>query len=209
MVLDPRWKWFYFVKHWSHRPNWIRKAKSSVLALWNDEYLPTVPNSNLDPSFFLLATTIHGLEGRSPNGLTAYYTDFDMPTAMDEYQLYINEARVSPGCFSVDNDPLFWWLHPVQQKHFPTLAKMALDLLSIPAISANTERLFSLAKYTTSQLRNRIEDSTLHVLMCLRNWNRSPLLKHLEMVPAEAEEQAEEQAEEHAEEEEVIMVDEA
>ena len=165
VVMDPRWKWSYFTKYWSARPDWIQKARTAVLNLWKNEYLARAINLNLDldsssaTAFMIEADP--GMGVRPRNGLAVYYNDFDLPTALDEYELYIAEARVSPDCLPVDNDPLSWWLDPVQQKHFPTLQKMALDLLSIPAMSADTDRLFSLAKLTNTQIRNRIQDSTL------------------------------------------------
>ena len=209
--MDPRWKWSYFTKYWSARPDWIQKARTAVLNLWKNEYLARAINLNLDldsssaTAFMIEADP--GMGVRPRNGLAVYYNDFDLPTALDEYELYIAEARVSPDCLPVDKDPLSWWLDPVQQKHFPTLQKMALYLLSIPAMSADTERLFSLAKLTNTQIRNRMQDSTLQLLMCLRSWNRSPLLEHLGAVPADegVEREAEEGvegAEEGVEEEE-------
>jgi hypothetical protein len=37
---------------------------------------------------------------------------------------------------------LAWWLEETQQKNDPSLSKMAVDILSIPAMSAEPERLF-------------------------------------------------------------------
>ena len=40
-------------------------------------------------------------------------------------------------------DPRCWWLEENQQKVYPNLSKMAQDMISIPAMSAEPERLFS------------------------------------------------------------------
>src|SRR6266536_3909 len=63
-----------------------------------------------------------------------------------------------------------WWLEPTQQKNFPNLSKMALDILSIPTMSADPERLFSGAKITVSDRRNRLGIYTLEALECLKSW---------------------------------------
>ncbi len=47
---------------------------------------------------------------------------------------------------------------------------MALDILSIPAMSADPERLFSGAKITVSDRRNRLGIYTLEALECLKSW---------------------------------------
>jgi hypothetical protein len=47
---------------------------------------------------------------------------------------------------------------------------MALDILSIPAISAEPERLFSGAKITISDRRNRLTIDTIQALQCLKSW---------------------------------------
>jgi hypothetical protein len=47
---------------------------------------------------------------------------------------------------------------------------MALDYLSIPSISAEPERLFSYAKITITNYRNRLGSDTIKVLECLRSW---------------------------------------
>ena len=47
---------------------------------------------------------------------------------------------------------------------------MALDILSIPAMSADLERLVSGAKITISDRRNRLGIMTIQALECLKSW---------------------------------------
>jgi hAT family C-terminal dimerisation region len=61
-----------------------------------------------------------------------------------------------------------WWLAPEQQAIYPNLSKMALNLLSIPAMSAAPERLFSSCKITITDRRNKL--SVKVILECLRSW---------------------------------------
>jgi len=69
-----------------------------------------------------------------------------------------------------------WWLEPTQQKNFPNLSKMALDILSIPTMSADPERLFSGAMITISDRRNRLRIYTIEALECLKSWLKIELL---------------------------------
>jgi len=47
---------------------------------------------------------------------------------------------------------------------------MAIDILSIPAMSADPERLFSGAKITITDRRNRLGIRTIQALECLKSW---------------------------------------
>ena len=49
---------------------------------------------------------------------------------------------------------------------------MALDILLIPAMSADPERLFSGAKITISDCQNCLRIYTIQALECLKSWLR-------------------------------------
>jgi hypothetical protein len=65
-----------------------------------------------------------------------------------------------------------WWLLPEQQRDYPNLSKMALDILSIPAMSASIERLFSSANITVSDRRNRLTADTVEMIESLKSWQK-------------------------------------
>jgi hypothetical protein len=84
---------------------------------------------------------------------------------MDEYGRYCNSERVY-GFTSA----LAWWLEETQQKTYPSLSKIAVDILLIPAISAEPKRLFSGAKITITDRRNRLRSDIIEALECLKSW---------------------------------------
>ena len=47
---------------------------------------------------------------------------------------------------------------------------MALDILLIPAMSAEPERLFSSAKITITDRRNRLGIESIEAIECLKSW---------------------------------------
>lgn len=83
----------------------------------------------------------------------------------DEFDQFIKE-RMST---SVDN-PLAWWVEPTQQKDYPALQRMAIDILSIPAMSAEAERIFSGARRTISWTRARLSSKAIESSECLKSW---------------------------------------
>jgi hypothetical protein len=97
-------------------------------------------------------------------------TDFHytINESADEYDRYLKDPRHNTANQSFD--PLNWWLEPAQQERYPRLSKMALDLLSAPAMSADNERLFSAAKLTVTDLRTRLRSNTIEALLCLKSW---------------------------------------
>ena len=84
---------------------------------------------------------------------------------IDEYQKYL-QAPVLPAV----TDARAWWLEPTQQKTFPALSIMAIDILLIPAMSAKLERLFLGAKIIITDRRNRLRIDSIQAIECCKSW---------------------------------------
>jgi hypothetical protein len=69
-----------------------------------------------------------------------------------------------------NDDPIAWWMEDTQRREYPNLSKMAINILSIPAMSADVERLFSSSGLTLSNRRNRMSTEMLEALECLKSW---------------------------------------
>ena len=70
-----------------------------------------------------------------------------------------------------------------QRKRWPRLSQMAIDILSIPAMSAEPERVFSGARRTVSWERMQLGSESIEETECLKSWMRSNLV-----VPASGDE---------------------
>lgn len=154
IVLHPSHKWHYVQENW--RKDWVEPAKALVDALWS-EYRPI--ESSLSFSHTVLPATNEFLDWRNKHLQPALITD--------EYERYCQAERTY-GFTSA----LSWWLEETQQKNYPNLSKMAVDILSIPAMSAEPERLFSAAKLTVTDRRNRLGSDVMEALECLKSWLR-------------------------------------
>jgi hypothetical protein len=53
---------------------------------------------------------------------------------------------------------------------------MALDLLSIPAMSADTARLFSAGKFLLTDNSSQLSRTTIEAFLCLRPWDQNSLV---------------------------------
>ena len=67
-------------------------------------------------------------------------------------------------------DPCSWWLELTQKKFYSALSIMALDVLSIPAMSAEPEHLFSGAKISITDCRNCLGIESIEAIECLKSW---------------------------------------
>jgi hAT family C-terminal dimerisation region len=83
----------------------------------------------------------------------------------DEYTRYCQTV-----CCPIEVESMAWWLEPTQRATYPNLSIMALDILSIPAMSAEPERLFSGAGITVTERRNRLGTESIEALECLKPW---------------------------------------
>ena len=66
-------------------------------------------------------------------------------------------------------EPLRWWRERGEHL-YPTLASMAYDLFSIPAMSAECERAFSLAKRLIADDRYNLKPDVIEADQCINRW---------------------------------------
>ena len=78
-------------------------------------------------------------------------------------------------------DPRKWWINKLQENphHFPILGRMALDLFSCPAMSAECERVFSRAKRTITVNRNSLSHVTIQANECQKDWLQKKLIQSM------------------------------
>jgi hypothetical protein len=148
-----------------------------VRQLWESKYKPVDTISRPDISDGATSPTADQLASKPTckpvNQYTAYLQKFkvkalaqadDTASRDDEYSRYIKE-RVEWV-----EDPIAWWL--LQKHRYPNLRQMALDILSIPCMSADVERLFSSCGLTLEDRRNRMGSELLEALECLKSWQK-------------------------------------
>jgi hypothetical protein len=58
---------------------------------------------------------------------------------------------------------------------------MALDLLSIPSMSASVKRLFSRAKITITERRNLLGIEAVQAIECLKSWLKPGIIASMDL----------------------------
>jgi hypothetical protein len=86
---------------------------------------------------------------------------------IDEFDQYLREPLTIVAAGQQLN--LIEWWHS-RRSQFPTLFQMALDILSIPAMSTELERIFSSCEHLLSDRKSRTGDDLIEAIECLRSW---------------------------------------
>jgi hypothetical protein len=149
-----------------HQLEWLREAKANVRQFWEDKYCyadlqyPNTIHSDI-PSIPPKPLPIHTLQ----DDLDAFMCppDFYNPTTSatrNKYKEYIN---IPPTYIE---NPLKWWGE--RRDQYPHLSKMAFDLLSIPLMAAECERVFSQAKRFIPDDRSKLKEDIIEAMVVLK-----------------------------------------
>ena len=137
---------------------WVPSTKAGILAVW-DEYR----NLPLPPHLKEAVEYIHEHD--------------ELEDAMDMTRLFAEEEwdeldvwlTAIPFQLLGKALPIYW----LQQLENPTtyrLARMGIDMCSIPAMSSDCERVFSQCKLLITSQRNALQADIIEATQCLRMW---------------------------------------
>ena len=163
VILDPSSK-FEFIESTLWTADEIKLVKEKVISVWQDVYkTQDRPSSS--------STKIPGPESMKKK-FDQWRASRRKTVQVDQLEQYL-AAPVEPEMES--GTELDWWYR--HRETWPQLAQMALDILSIPAMSADPERLFSSAKMAITENRVRLNSDSLNALECLKSWEWEGILK--------------------------------
>ncbi|GKT96936.1 hypothetical protein Ct61P_14786 [Colletotrichum tofieldiae] len=172
-VLHPGIQWAFLTKAYSEKEDWLHTARQLVQRLWNEEYrdLPTqweMANSSL----------AEAVRAREHNPFDSFQeelmssTNHEHELVEDEFERWLSTKN---DVHSKHDNPLEYW--SAKRFEYPRVARMAIDVLSVPAMAAECERTFSSAGSMVSHKRHRLDASTIAVTQTVRSWLRAGLLE--------------------------------
>ncbi|KAJ6437909.1 hypothetical protein O9K51_09331 [Purpureocillium lavendulum] len=163
ILLHPSLRRAHLHEAWKDQSQYIGPAVEAVRKLWEDYKPRQVPTINEDLSAY-----------------EAYKQRiYQPPSSHDEFNRFIDGPTLPIGSSSA----LSWWLEPTQATSFPNLYRLAVNIFSIPAMSAEAERVFSGARRTITWDRSRLSVKTIEQTECLKHWMKSGLLDRAFMSP--------------------------
>jgi hypothetical protein len=168
IILHPNRKIKYIEKNWSR--DLQRSAIKSVKELW-ERYRESDPPGRIitasDDFDFDMSSLAERLDDFD---LAAKEVDVDLPSN-DEYKTFLAQGNIK-----ITESALDWWLLDAQRTTWPRLSQMAIDVLSIPAMSDEPERVFSGARRTISWERAKLGSLNIERTECLKHWMRADLV---------------------------------
>jgi hypothetical protein len=166
ILLHPSYRAAYVDHHWPDE--WIEKALKAARSLYKRRYYnppPVAPAS------------------ASPKGKQGFKSWKESVTLVkkvtDEFDHFIKGDPLP-----IDN-PLQWWLEAQQQRQYPNLSRMAIDVLSANPMSAESERVFSSCRRAIPWDRAQISSQHLEMVECLKSWKKHQNFEELLVQDAE------------------------
>lgn len=178
IVLHPCYGWAALAKYFKGNPHateWLSEYKHSVKKLWEKDYrnIPLTPagiSSSASASTTYkerseFETFLDSAMQDDEDGMIAM--DAGIDPSLDEYERYCRTwRRADPQLYQ--ENPYLWW--KAHEQEYPRLSRMASDVLSIPAMSAQTEREFSSCGRMIGPLRTRLDRRGIAMSQCVRSW---------------------------------------
>lgn len=157
VLLHPSRRLRYLQQHWPSR--WYFDAERQARDLWKAEY----QSKDIDATCEEESGSAYSVE--EPTELELYERTAFLAPEGDEFDRFISQPQ------SAVSDAIAWWLEPTQQRDYPRLSQMAIDVLSIPPMSAEAERVFSGARRTISWERAALGSVSVERGECLKSWS--------------------------------------
>ncbi|XP_075474040.1 zinc finger BED domain-containing protein DAYSLEEPER-like [Primulina tabacum] len=180
VVMDPRFKMklveFSFSKIYGEEADSYVKVVNEGIHELFQEYvalpLPLTPAYAEESANGTIVKLEEGQEtGVSNNGL-AGLADFDMymmetnsQQSKSELDQYLEESLL-PRVHIFD--VMGWW--KLNRTKYPTLSKMARDMLSIPVCTVSTSSVFDMLPREMDSYRCSLRPETVEALICAKNW---------------------------------------
>ncbi|KAF7820895.1 zinc finger BED domain-containing protein RICESLEEPER 2-like [Senna tora] len=177
IVLDPRMKFdaLKFCYSKLHPINWEQKLENIKTKLYTLFAQYETRDDGASSSSVAVPPT--PLPSTTPlssiNSKDAYwdYIDYvcqtESPVGKSELDKYLEEPKLKPK-FHEKLDVLGHWRD--HQNEFPSLSKMACDILSIPITTVASESAFSIGSRVLSKYRCSLLPNNVQALICTRNW---------------------------------------
>jgi len=166
LILHPSRCTRYIETNWPKK--WVKSTLEKVKRLW-EKYRPATPSTS----------TSYDTRLGEPRELNTFdqiaqsLTQATRRSSYDEYEDYILGAPFELG---KGVSALEWWCQDAQRQKYPQLSLMAIDILSIPAMSDEPERIFSGARRMVSWERGQLNPEAIEMVECLKHWKRSGIL---------------------------------
>jgi hypothetical protein len=182
ILLDPFKRAEYIKQNWPRE--WYDNSIAVASEIWEKEYKDwTPPAPVIDSDEEIDTKEPEPKPKRAANEFDRLMSSLRVRNTdegtRDDFYTFIKHrpfAHVSDGI-----TPLAWWCESIQRALYPRLSRMAIAILSIPAESAEPERVFSGGRRTCSWDRLRLKCNTIEMIECVGNWIHEGFVKESQL----------------------------
>jgi hypothetical protein len=166
VVLHPRFKYAWFDDKWTSagEARALISSKTKLRQLWESAYKPDEDSGRLERSPEPVEQESYLERILNQQAPTSMSRSTRPSARKDEMYLYLQEPPTA--LLGV----MEYW--KAREADWPHLTSMALDFMSIPAMSSECERIFSSCGKVTTPESSRLSGKMLWHLECLKNWQR-------------------------------------
>jgi ribosomal protein L37AE/L43A len=164
LLLHPSRRKRYIDMNW--KKSWARAVLPKLKNLWEEKYAVIDEASALTLSQPTYEPDEYDLLERDLNVVQKFADDWESFIEADPTEISTKTA-------------LEWWCQEQQRTRYPRLSHMAIDVLSVPAMSAEAERVFSGARRQIPWSRASLGAKTTEQMECLKHWLRKGWLDEL------------------------------
>ncbi|EKG09473.1 HAT domain-containing protein [Macrophomina phaseolina MS6] len=164
LLLHPEKRRKYVDRHWEK--DWREPAIAAARQYWakyKDRPVASTPATKLDGGQRELSTY---------ERLKQSMSVLDGADDEDDFERFVNATPKHMTKTSLE-----WWCREEQRLEYPRLYQMAIEVLSVPAMSDDPERVSSCTKRTISWDRTRLSAEAIEKLECLGNWVQNDLIR--------------------------------
>jgi hypothetical protein len=162
-VLQPAKGWKFVEGLWRTQSTWLADGEDALLDMWAT-YKQQPISEAMSPAK-KPQRQLNMMEQYRPKGMSEARNN--SPPSADEFQRYCEQAQET-------DSPLRRW-REIGMTKYPHLAQMAFDVLSIPAMSDEPERIFSRMGIMITKRRNHLEQDIIQATQCLYSWDKAEL----------------------------------
>jgi hypothetical protein len=174
LALHPWIKLDYLRDEWQDRPDWIELAETTLQEVWKTTYRGRAAAGAGD---IIHAERPEEEEQLGDEGLNQWQRKRrarQREDRRDAMEIFQGEPPVEHEAVT---DVIGYWARNGTDPKWKDLAHRALEFLSMPAMSAQPERVFSGAKITISDRRCQLSDEAVNARECLKSWQRDGLIR--------------------------------
>jgi hypothetical protein len=176
LLLHPTYREAYINKQWPQ--SWRIPAITVVRALWNDKY------KNKSKA----VQAVSSPKEEESDKLAQWQASLRYTSSVHIPEELVHLTKSMPVLI---DDAIQWWLEPTQQLNYTNLARMAIDILLIKPMSAESERVFSGCRKKLSWDRTCFSAANPGFIECHKNCQKNLYLEAIDTPIDEGEEDVE------------------